>query len=71
MHSRRLVASLAAGLLVGVVVAVWVTASLDPFVWPSAVVGLPAGLLAGMATTALAYHRLDGDHPDTRIDLPP
>lgn len=71
MHLRRLLASLAVGFLVAIVTAVWVTASLHPFIWPSAVVGLPAGLVVGGATTALAYRRFDGDHPDTPTGLFP
>jgi hypothetical protein len=71
MHPRRVAASLAVGLFVAVVAAVWVSASLDPFIWPSALVGVPTGLVVGAATAALAYRRLDGDHPDTPTGLAP
>lgn len=68
---RRLLASLAVGLLLFVVVAVWVAAALAPFISLSVLVGLPAGLLVGSATAALAYRRFDGDHPDTPTGLNP
>ncbi|SEP22017.1 hypothetical protein SAMN04487948_12268 [Halogranum amylolyticum] len=32
-----------------------VTALLDPYVWPSLLVGIPAGVVAGVLVTALTY----------------
>lgn len=68
---RHVLAALAVGLLLFVVVAVWVAAALQPFVRLSVVVGLLAGLLVGAVTATLAYQRLDGDHPDTPVGLRP
>lgn len=49
----------ALGLLAGVValavVGLGVTAALASSVWPSALLGIPAGLVAGVATAAMTY----------------
>lgn len=71
MHPRRLLASLAVGLLVSVVTAVWVAATLSAFVWPSVAIGIPTGVVMGAAVAALAYRRFDADHPDTPTGLWP
>jgi hypothetical protein len=47
--------SLLAGVLAFAVVGVGVTAALDPYVWPSALLGLPAGLVAGTVALPLTY----------------
>lgn len=49
------VASLLAGVLAFVVVGVGVTEALDPYIWPSAMLGLPAGIIAGMVALPLTY----------------
>ena len=58
---RRLV-PIAVSLLVGVVaflaVGIALTVVLDPVIWLSVVVGLPAGVVAGTATAVLVYHML-------------
>jgi hypothetical protein len=51
----RSLASLLAGVLAFAVVGVGVTALLDPYVWPSALLGLPAGLVAGTVALPLTY----------------
>lgn len=51
----RALVSLVAGVVAAVAVGVGVTALLAPYVWPSALVGLPVGLVAGVATVALAW----------------
>ncbi|MEF8851665.1 MAG: hypothetical protein V5A28_04475 [Haloarculaceae archaeon] len=48
-------ASLLAGILAFVVVGVTVTELLAPHVWPSAMLGLPAGLVAGTVALPLTY----------------
>ena len=48
-------ASLLVGVLAFAVVGVGVTALLDPYVWPSALLGLPAGLVAGTVALPLTY----------------
>lgn len=54
----KIVASLFAGVLGFLLVGVGVTEALDPYVWPSAMLGLPAGLTAGVATVLLSYPAL-------------
>lgn len=54
----RIFASLLAGLATFAVVALAVTAVLDPFVWPSALVSLPVGFVAGAAVAVVGYHYL-------------
>ncbi len=51
----RLTVSLLVGGLGGLFVAVAVTATLDPYVWPSALVGLPVGAAVAAALSALSY----------------
>ncbi|MFC7177042.1 hypothetical protein [Halosegnis marinus] len=58
MKLPPLVGALAAGVVAFAVVALGVTAALDPYVWPSAVVGLPAGLVAGALAAVLVRHLL-------------
>jgi hypothetical protein len=47
--------SLVAGVVVFLGVALALTAVLDPLIWPSALVGLPVGFVAGAAVTVLGY----------------
>jgi hypothetical protein len=49
------IASLFVGVLGFVVVGVGVTELLDPYVWPSLMLGLPLGLVAGIALIPLTY----------------
>ena len=51
----KALAALLAGIFGFVLVTVAVTEALDPYVWPSVMLGLPVGLVAGVATTELAY----------------
>ncbi|HKJ58498.1 MAG TPA: hypothetical protein VKA37_04660 [Halobacteriales archaeon] len=51
----RAIGSLVVGGIAFVVVGVGVTEGLAPYIWPSAMLGLPAGLVAGVATVAMAY----------------
>jgi len=51
----RAAGSVLAGALVFLAVAVAVTALLDPYVWPSALLGLPAGVVAAVATVPFVY----------------
>ena len=53
----RTLVSLAVAVVVLLVVGVGVIAALDPYVWPSLVVGIPAGVLAALVAGALAYRR--------------
>jgi hypothetical protein len=50
--------SLVAGLVTFVAVGLGVTEVLDPYVWPSALVGLPVGAILGVAVSVLGYHVL-------------
>jgi len=52
------VGSLLVGGVTFVVVALGVTAALDPYVWPSALLGLPAGAIGGVGVAVLAFHLL-------------
>jgi hypothetical protein len=47
--------ALVAGAVVGAGVLFGVTAAFDPYVWPSALVGIPAGLLAGVPAGVAAF----------------
>lgn len=47
--------SLIVGILGFVVVGIGVTELLDPYIWPSLMLGLPAGLIAGIALIPLTY----------------
>ncbi|MFT4920968.1 MAG: hypothetical protein ACI8XM_000160 [Haloarculaceae archaeon] len=51
----KLAGSLLAGVLAFLVVGIGVTAALAPYVWPSLLLGLPAGIAAGIAVAPLAY----------------
>ena len=60
-RTRRLVtvlASLVAGLVTFLAVGLGVTEVLDPYIWPSALVGLPVGAILGVAVAVLGYHVL-------------
>lgn len=48
-------ASLLVGVLSFVVVGVGVTEALAPYIWPSALIGVPAGLLAGTISIPITY----------------
>ena len=48
-------ASLLVGVLSFVVVGVGVTEALAPYIWPSALIGVPAGLLAGTVSIPITY----------------
>lgn len=50
--------SLLGGIVTFVAVALGVTAALDPYIWPSALVGLPVGAVAGVSVAVLANHVL-------------
>jgi hypothetical protein len=54
----RVVVSLLGGVVTFVAVALGVTAALDPYIWPSALVGLPVGAIAGASVAVLANHVL-------------
>jgi hypothetical protein len=54
----RVIGSLVAGLVTFGVVAVALTAVLDPLIWPSLLVSLPAGIIAGLGVAVLANHYL-------------
>jgi len=47
--------SLLVGVLSFLAVGISVTEALEPYVWPSAMLGLPAGLIAGTALLPLTY----------------
>jgi hypothetical protein len=51
----RTLVSLAVAVVTLLVVGVGVTAALDPYVWPSLVVGIPAGVVAALVAGGLAY----------------
>lgn len=53
MNLVRLGASLLAGAVAGLAVLVGLTAALDPYVWPSALVAFPVALALGIATVVL------------------
>ena len=58
MNVRNLAVALAAGVVSFLVVAVSVTELLAGRIWPSAIVGLPAGALAGLVGFGAAYYVL-------------
>lgn len=60
------IVALAAGILVFAVVALALTAALDPYIWPSALVGLPIGFVAGAVVAVLGYVSLVRERADTR-----
>ncbi|MGM0388240.1 MAG: hypothetical protein ACQEP0_06935 [Natrinema limicola] len=47
--------SLLAGVFGFLAVGIGVTAALEPYIWPSAILGLPAGIIAGVALVPLTY----------------
>lgn len=49
--------SLLVGVLSFVVVGVGVTEALAPYIWPSALIGVPVGLLAGAISIPITYLR--------------
>jgi hypothetical protein len=49
------ITSLLVGMLAFAVVGIGVTEALAPYVWPSAMLGLPAGLIAGAVALPLTY----------------
>lgn len=51
----KLVGSLFVGVLGFLAVGIGVTELLDPYVWPSLMLGLPAGIAAGIALVPLTY----------------
>jgi hypothetical protein len=61
------VGSLLAGLLAGLAVALTVTFVLDPLIWPSALVGLPVGFVAGAGVAVLVYRYATRD-PESAVD---
>lgn len=54
----RVLGSLLAGLVTFVVVAVVLTTVLDPLIWPSLLVSLPFGIIAGIGVAVLTNHYL-------------
>jgi hypothetical protein len=62
-----IVGSLVAGVVTFLAVAVALTAVLDPLIWPSALVGLPVGLIVGAAVAVLGYRYLTRP-PDSTVD---
>lgn len=54
----RAIVSFGAGILAFAVVAVGVTEALAPYVWPSAMLGLPAGIFAGAVAFPFTYFGL-------------
>ncbi|MFB6082526.1 MAG: DUF5518 domain-containing protein [Halanaeroarchaeum sp.] len=59
------VVAIVVALLVGGAVLVAVTAVLDPLVWPSLLVAIPVGIVAGAAAGVLAHHYLVRPPDDT------
>ena len=55
----KILLALLVGIFAFAIVGVGVTAALDPYIWPSAIVGLPLGVLAG-ALAAFATSRYLG-----------
>lgn len=49
------IVSLVAGVIAFAVVCIGVTEALAPYVWPSVMLGLPAGLVAGTVTVPLTF----------------
>jgi type III secretory pathway component EscV len=57
MNVERTLVSIAVAVLALLAVGVGVTAALDPYVWPSLVVGIPAGVVAALVAGGLTYRR--------------
>lgn len=60
-RTRRLVTvllSLVAGLVAFVAVGLGLTEVIDPYIWPSALVGLPVGAILGVAVAVMGHHVL-------------
>jgi len=55
VNRRPLAVALVAGLASFLVVAVAVTEVLAARIWPSAIVGLPAGVVAGLVVSLIVY----------------
>lgn len=55
----RVLLALLVGVLAFGVVGVGVTAALDPYIWPSAIVGLPVGIVAGLLAALATSRYLD------------
>ena len=66
----RILGSLLAGLVTFGVVAVILTAVLDPLIWPSLLVSLPAGIIAGIGVAVLTNHYL-ARAAERRVDWRP
>jgi|GEM_PF-699084 hypothetical protein len=66
----RILGSLLAGLVTFGVVAVVLTAVLDPLIWPSLLVSLPFGIIAGIGVAVLTNHYL-ARAADGRVDWRP
>lgn len=62
-----IVGGLAAGAVTFVVVAAALTAALDPLIWPSLLVGLPVGAVAGAGAAVLGYRYL-ARGPESAVD---
>ncbi|MFC5971704.1 hypothetical protein ACFPYI_10205 [Halomarina salina] len=65
MNVRRVLVSLLVAVLALLVVGIGVTAALDPYVWPSLFVGIPAGVLAALVAGGVTYWRV-GDRVEVR-----
>jgi hypothetical protein len=61
-----IVGSLVVGVVTFGLVAVVLTVVLDPLIWPSLLVSLPLGFIAGAAVAVLGYHYLTRE-PESRI----
>lgn len=48
MNVRNLLVALAAAIVSFLVVTVLITAILDGYIWPSSIIGIPAGILSGI-----------------------
>jgi hypothetical protein len=55
MQLRRAVGSLVAGVVAFGLGTVGVTEALDPYVWPSLMLGLPVGVVLGVSTALVVY----------------
>lgn len=55
MQLRNALLSLLVGVVAFGVGTVLVTEALDPYIWPSLLVGLPVGIVLGLSTVLLTY----------------